>query len=458
MINYFEDISALIEKRTGLSVTTRFRSDLHVILQQIADGDLPRLRQLLHSAVDSSPIWQSVVQALTIGETYFFRDGDAFHLIRHRILPHLIRQRREVGRRVLNIWCAGCASGEEPYSVAMTLLEIVPDLHQWTVNLVGTDLNAGSLEHARAGIYRDWSFRHCPPEVRGRHFEAVPGGWRIRPLLREMVTFRQMNLLDGSPLPQCDLVLCRNVLIYLTRTHAVSLEDTLHGALNPGGWLLLGPSEALRGQRERWVTHVFPGTIAYQRPLSPQTAPVTYRHQAAAPKPPVPVVPMLNDRYQAAVAAVHADQHQEAERLLAELLADQPDHAPAHILLAFIFANRQALPEAHAHLDAALALNTLLSDAHYLRAALFLEAGQPALAEEALRAALYCRRDHPLATFLMGNLLAQAGDHQRANRAWLAARALVSALPPEAPVSDLSDLSAAAFDTLIQSQIDRFQG
>ncbi|MBZ0302401.1 MAG: hypothetical protein K8J31_21825 [Anaerolineae bacterium] len=454
-----DEFSSLIEARTGLSVDTRFRADLQEILQQVAAGDLPGLHQTLRQTQVSAPKWQALIQALTIGETYFLRDTDTFHLLRTHMLPALIRARREARQLELHIWCAGCATGEEPYSVAMTLLETLPDWDRWQIHLIGTDLNMAALDQARAGIYRDWSFRHCPPDLKSRYFEAVSAGWRIRPPLRDMVTFQHLNLIETPPLPQADIIFCRNVLIYLTRPRAAALEEHLHAALNPGGWLLLGSSEALRAQRDHWITHVYPNLVLYQKPTQPLSGPVTRRHPEEHPLEPIIANGQANgDLYRAAVNAVHTDQTYEAERLLAELLADNPNHAGAHTLLAFIFANRSAVPEAQAHLDTALRIDTMLGDAHYLRAALYLENGERARAERALRAALYCQRDHPLATFLMGILYAQAGDLPRASRAWRLAQALASALPPQAPISDLSDMTAAAFGVLVQTQLDSVQG
>jgi chemotaxis protein methyltransferase CheR len=444
-------IGALIEARTGLSVATRLRSDLQHILSQLAGDDLAGFTHTLQHSPTHAPEWQAVVRALTIGETYFFRDAEMFRLLRSQVLLPLIRQRRDARRLELNLWCAGCATGEEPYSLLIILLETLPDFDQWTIHLTGTDINAAALEQAKAGLYRDWAFRHCPVEIRGRHFEPAAGGWHIRPHLRGKITFRQANLLDAPPLSQCDVIFCRNVLIYITREQVARVEDSFYKTLNPGGWMLLGPSEALHTHRERWITHVFPGSIFYQKAPQPQSEPITHRHK---PTRSIPAAPVQPDLYRAAVNAVHAEQPAEAERLLAELLADRPNHASARTLLAYIFANRQALPEAHAHLDAALRSDSMYGDAHYLRAVLHLEAGQIAEAENALRAALYCRRDHPLATFLMGSLLAQSGDTVRASRAWAAARALTRALPPEARISDLNDMTAATFGTLIDAQIE----
>ena len=455
----FDDISALIEQRTGLSVRTRFRSDLHMILEDLAAGDLPGFYHTLRHSHVTDSAWQAVVRALTIGETYFFRDESLFQTLRAPIFDTLLRQRRQQNRCELNIWCAGCATGEEPYSIAILLHELLPDADRWAINLIATDINQHALQHARAGIYRQWAFRHTRPTLRAQYFDSVPDGWQIKPALREKVLFRQANLLDPPPLPQLDVIFCRNVLIYLTREHVAKMETTLFDSLTPNGWLVLGQSEAIHTQRERWITHIYPGAIAYQKTQKAQPQPITRRY-----KPPISnETAEANDSYppqalyDAAVDAVRAEQPAEAERLLAELLAEQPQDVRAHTLLAYIFANRQAVPEAHAHLNAALKNNAMFGDAYYLRATLHLETGEQSAAEEDLRAALYCQRNHPLATFMLGNVYAQHGDVDRATRTWEIARELVNKLPPETPVSDLSDMTATTFSTFIQSQLDSLE-
>jgi chemotaxis protein methyltransferase CheR len=265
--------------------------------------------------------------------------------------------------------------------------------------------------------------------------------------------------LDAPPLPLLDIIFCRNVLIYLTREHVAEMEAALFDTLILDGWLVLGQSEAIHTQRERWITHVYPGAIAYQKAQEGHSLPITRHHQPMSIVEPAATNGSHPPKqlYAAAVEAVRADQPAEAEQLLAELLAEHPNHAQARTLLAYIFANRQAVPEAHAHLDAALQTNSMLGDAYYLRATLHLEAGQQNAAEQALRAALYCQRNHPLATFALGNLYAQNGDHLRASRAWESARELIHKLPPEMPVSDLSDMTAATFGTFIQTQLDSLE-
>lgn len=449
-----EQYSRLIEERTGLSAHTRFQADLYSLLQHLSGGDLAGFYQTLRLGKLTDPAWQAVIQSLTIGETYFFRDEASFKLLHSQLLPQLIRRRRQAQQHELRIWCAGCATGEEPYSVAMTLRDILPDLPDWYVLLIGTDINAQALEQARKGVYRDWAFRQPVEDYQARYFEAEPGGWRIKDSLRDMVTFQQASLLHEPPMLQCDLILCRNVLIYLSRDQIGHLEDGFFDALTPGGSLLLGASEAIRSQRDRWITHVLPDLVYYQKPAdSVWQSTVRYESQPSAAHHSDEQFSLPPADYPTAVACVRSDALEDAEALLNSLLDDQPDHIPARILLAYIFANRQDIAEAHRQLDMVLNQDSLQSDAHYLRATLHMEANQQDEAEKSLRSALYCQRDHPLAALTLGNLYASSGRSQLASRLWKMARDVVFDLPEDAPVTDLSDMTAATLSSLIDTQL-----
>jgi chemotaxis protein methyltransferase CheR len=450
--------STLIEQRIGLAATTRLRTDLDAILNFLADGNLDRYVTRLQGNPETDPAWQRLVHALTIGETYFLRDSGHFHVLKSHVLPELIRQRRTEGNLRLSIWSAGCATGEEAYSIAVTIQELLPDLPRWSITLLGTDINDYALKVAEHGIYRDWSFRHTDDTFQRRYFDAHPEGWQIKPSIRQAVRFQHTNLLTGTALDETDVIFCRNVLIYFESTRISPVEDMIFHALRSGGWLFLGQAEAVRTRRERWTTHLFSGAVVYQKPAT--HAGQTYRHHTdtlpqTAPLPEASAEAFAS--YADAVQAVQSEQFEEAERYLAEILTRYPNHAQAHVLLASIFANRRALPEAQAHLDSALRLDPLLADGHYIRAMLMLEEGRRTEAQQALRSALYCRRDHPLAAFMLGSLYAQDGEKERAGRVWEEAIRAIKPLRPDSPISDLSDVTAAGLNALISKQLEKWQ-
>lgn len=453
---FLSRLSRLIEQRVGLAANDQLRSSLEAALPELVQGTPEAFLRRLQTAPETAAEWQALVDAVTIGETYFYRNQAHFQLLTQRILPEIIQQRRQVGDLTLNIWSAGCATGQEPYSIAMVLRELLPDVSRWSLNLIGTDINAHALEGARQGHYRQWSFRHNDEGLRQQYFSTTPQGFQLRREILDMVSFRQANLLAGPPFSQADVIFCRNVLLYFDEPHIQQAEAILLGALKPGGWLFLGEAEVIHSERERWVTHVFPGTVVYQRPAQKAEEPFTIHTVPDVPRVPAfktPPVPL--EGYTEAVAALRAKRYDEAERILARLLEQQPEHAAVHLLLATIFANRQALPEAHAHLDTALRLDALLADAHYLRGLLFLEANEEKAAQGELHAALYCQRGHPLAASILGHLYAQSGQFDRARRTWEAARQVLAGQSPDMPVSDISDLTAAGIASFIDDQLQQ---
>jgi chemotaxis protein methyltransferase CheR len=445
----------LIEQRCGLSAETLQRIGIGALLEQIAGGDTDALLQRLQTGDEQHPDWQHLLHALTIGETYFLRDKRHFDILRENILPRLMLSRRRVGDLRLTIWCVGCATGEEPYSVAAVLQEFLSDVSDWQITILGTDINQRAIDAARQATYRQWSFRHTPPGFITRYFTPLDeSSFQLIEPIRKMVTLRQHNIMNGAPLFGVDIIFCRNMLMYFSKNAAQKAEQTLYHSLAPGGWLLLGQAEALHSRSNNWTMHLYPGTPIYQKPsgTQPLSMPISY-----PTKPFVELGNYGNDaedvNYASAIQAVQEDRPQRAEIFIGRLLAENPLHAKAHILLASIFANRQAYPEAQAHLDEALSVNGLLADAHYIRALIQLEQNETDSAIQSLSAAIYCQRDHVLAAFTLGNLYAQRGDALRAEKNWQKVRRALENCKADAYVSDLSDMRVAALQSLVKQRL-----
>jgi chemotaxis protein methyltransferase CheR len=208
---------------------------------------------------------------LTVGETYFFRDKHAFALLEGEILPALVRARRG-SVRCLSLWSAGCATGEEPYSIAIALRNVIPEVRDWDVALLATDINARFLQRASEGVYSQWSFRDTPRWIRERYFTGQSGGrWAILPEIKRMVRFAQLNLLDeGYPSPltntaAVDVIFCRNVLMYLASEQAKKVVQNLYRALADGGWLIVSPSETSHMLSAQFLTVGIAGGIFYKK-------------------------------------------------------------------------------------------------------------------------------------------------------------------------------------------------
>ncbi|MEW6756055.1 MAG: CheR family methyltransferase [Candidatus Latescibacterota bacterium] len=274
---------AVVARQLGLHFPPERRGDLE-------RGLLAAARQLGHrdaaawvSGLAVSGMAPREVQVLashlTVGETYFFRDRHSFAVLEQHVLPALVEARRGTSRR-LCIWSAGCCTGEEVYSLAILLHQLLPDLPDWRLTLLGTDVNPRFLQQAREGVYTHWSFRDVPAGIFARHFAPeADGRLAVLPHLGRMVTFAPHNLVGGTgplalgPVPCVDLILCRNVLMYMTAEQARQAAGLLGGALGMGGWLLVGGAEVSPALFAPLVPVSFPGAVLYRRRGGQETGP-----------------------------------------------------------------------------------------------------------------------------------------------------------------------------------------
>ncbi len=231
----------------------------------------------------STPITKDLLEVwashITIGETYFFREKGIFEALEWQILPQLIGSRRLEGRR-LRIWSAGCASGEEAYSIAILLHKILPDLLDWRIMVLATDVSQRALQKAEEGVYTQWSFRGTPAWLVEKYFNRVKGDrWEIMPWIKEMVTFSYLNL-AADPFPSLinntsalDIIFCRNVLMYFTPAVVNRVVEGLSAALVEGGWLIVSPAEYSLLQDSCLSACPYPGAIPFQKSRQPDQVP-----------------------------------------------------------------------------------------------------------------------------------------------------------------------------------------
>ncbi|PJF20839.1 MAG: hypothetical protein CUN56_14150 [Phototrophicales bacterium] len=273
-----------------------------------------------------------------------------------------------------------------------------------------------------------------------------------------MVQFRQHNLLNSHQLGKFDIIFCKNVMLYFDESYMQRVEHHLYNALQPHGWLFLGQAEALRFEREQWQTHVFPGAPIYQHqssePLAFDDTPKQPKYDIDDTQPTIVANTVEVDYYLQAVEAVHEDDYTQAERCLSHALYHKHALIPTHTLLAWLFANRKAFPEAEAHITATLSLDPLHADAHYVSALIALEQNQIQNAIRALHMTLYCDKYHVLAAFMLGNLYAKTGELSRAYSQWAKIQRVLDRFQPSDYVSDLSDLTAGQLDALITAHLN----
>lgn len=227
--------------------------------------------------LSSSPLTKDQIEILacnlTIGETYFFRDKRVFEILEKHIIPELISQRRVCEHR-LRIWSAGCATGEEPYSIAIMLKKMIPDLREWNITILATDINPCFIQKGSNGVYTDWSFRETPMLIKERFFEKTKDGYfKISSDIKDMVTFSYLNLAEDSypsllnNTNAVDIIFCRNALMYFTKDKTSSVVQKLYRSIVSGGWLIVSPCEISKVFSSQFVTVNFPGATFYRKGL-----------------------------------------------------------------------------------------------------------------------------------------------------------------------------------------------
>lgn len=418
---------------------------------------------------------QVLASHLTVGETYFFRDPLTLKALTDNVLPELIRSRRGREQR-LRIWSAACCSGEEPYSLAILLHQLLPDLQDWDVTITATDINPHFLRKGVAGLYGEWSFRNAPAWLKPRYFNrCADGRYAVVPEIKKLVSFACLNMVEdtypslATNTHAMDLIFCRNVLMYFTPHQITNVIGNLTHALVDGGWLAVSPTEASRALYPRFSAVDFPGAILFQKnkasspitPIEVAVAPVPSFRMAAAEEPlpcilpttpappawqPAPVVTEPSHSPMASAQTLFEQgRYEEAvDTLLAALALRTPcPPEPALLrLLARALANQGRLVDALAWCERWIAADKLDPAGHYLRAIILQEHGDPEQARSSLQRAVYLQADFVMAHFTLGHLAQGQGKSPEADRHFANALDLLRRCQPNDLLPESEGLTA----------------
>ncbi|MCA0450224.1 MAG: protein-glutamate O-methyltransferase CheR [Proteobacteria bacterium] len=399
----FHPAASLIERRIGLALRAH-----NVTL--VEDPANPAIDEIFAAAPIDGESWQSVIEAITIGETRFHRDRNWFSQIENRVLRPLIARRRADGDRRIAIWCAGCSSGEEPYSLAMLLRDLIADIGEWNIRIDATDIRVGALDAARRGLYHERQLRELAATMVARHFVAAgPATYSVDDGAKRLVAFDFFNLADPATYPVTarrggyDLVVCRNVLMYFGAEIQSRIARHLVMALAPQGWLAVAPAEATAalfaplvpvntedaiffrdaGQDRRRVADT-----ASREAFAAVVPPPTFvAKPPPAPSPisaPVPVSDMQGEPNEAADRGDHA----RARELCLAQLARDPVDARTNLVLAQICLEMGDFVGARAAARRAIYLVPGCATAHFLMATAWRHDGDGERARRAMRVAL----------------------------------------------------------------------
>jgi chemotaxis protein methyltransferase CheR len=481
----------LVMERSGLYFPEKKRVDLESGLLKALTGsalsplisshNLDQYYQLLRDR--SHPVGRAemerLINFLTVGETYFFRDEGQFNALTSHVLPALIARKRAAVSGLnmqpqLRLWSAGCATGEEAYSLAIILKELLPDIDRWQILILATDINQDSLARAREALYSDWSFREARAkagQTRYFNFDLPTKRHALRPDVRQMVTFAPLNLIEydypalHNNTVSMDLILCRNVTIYFTEADTRRVVQRFYEALVQDGWLVVGHSEPSPAVYGAFQPRTWPNALLYQKTgqphgwpdnwawLQPVTIPpltnsmatplnkvepfIPISTQAGADllfsqnhgsfvtpllSPPVPTSaasPPLLERDSCQIAAVLLSRGHisEAVNELQRQLSVDPHLAAAHTLLGRAYANLGQWSEAQRYCQSAIELDKLQAEAYYLLGLVYEQEAQLESAIAMLKKAIYLEPNMPLPHLNLAVLYKKSGQKKNAERA-----------------------------------------
>ena len=442
---------------------------------------------------------------LTIGETFFFRDQEVWNLLKQTIIPERMTAKKGKDRE-LTLWSAACSSGEEPYSIAMTVAQ-VPALEEWEVIILATDINKSFIAKAKKGDYSKWSFRNMNPWLVSKHFNKKNDNcYSIAPSLKKTVIFTQLNL-AGNNYPSdmnhtsgVDVIFCRNVLMYFPPKLRQHVINRLFMALNPDGWLLLAASEigfiehpGLNGEHVDGV-HVFrkqntPRTDRCRKHFPPPAAktvtvqPINHGNRKQTPISPAahprtgqqehPQTKAnseekkpgardnsasLMEQYHAADKLFQDRCYEEARAKLQELLAGNELQNACYFktkvlaLLAKIHANQGNLTEARNLGEQVIAMDKLNTGYYHFLATVCQEQGEKQEAVRLLKQSLYLDHDFVLAHFQLASLVT---DQIEAKKYLKNTISLLSSLPSDAVLPGSEGLTVGRLRETAQSMLER---
>jgi chemotaxis protein methyltransferase CheR len=263
------EIRMLIEERTGIHFdesrerffSTRVRE--HLRAKGFASGN-----ELVRAMRKSNVEYEGLLERLLTQETSFFRYPAVFDAFEKRVLPELHAKKFWKDPRTLRVWSAGCSTGEEAYSIAITIVDTLSLADAWNVEILATDVGRHALKHAERGIYAGRSISGVKEAQLTAHFSALPSGHQVKPRLRKMISFTQMNLTSPVYLGKMDMIFCMNVLIYFREERRAAVVQRFYDALEPGGYLFLGHSESISKMTVKFQAIVLGDCILYRKPLA----------------------------------------------------------------------------------------------------------------------------------------------------------------------------------------------
>ncbi|MCE1190079.1 MAG: tetratricopeptide repeat protein [Ignavibacteria bacterium] len=486
----YEKIASYIRVNVGLNFPPEKQADLEYGLLNAAQeyhvSDLPAFVIVVLNRPMTLELKQTLQKHLTIGETYFFRERPVIDRFKS-LLMRLASERRK-STKSLKIWSAGCSTGEEPYTLAMVVAEAIPDFASWDISLLGTDINANSLEKARKGIYRPWSFRGVEKHLIDKYFTKYSDTeFQLRDLIRNLVQLNYLNLFEESyPSPitkttGLDFIFCRNVIMYFDENGRKRVLQGFYNALANNGHLFLSLTELAHQAEKRFITHKEGSVIYFQKslglpaneppaitpaPLVTETLPrqIIQRVQAApgnlpdgrtdTPEYALQLFEQIEVLYNAAEYTTVIKLYEQKARVNTfDSLSDvQRETVMEYFLKSY--ANTGRLTEAELLGRTAVIKLKTSPRLHVFYANILQEQGKMAEAVSSLQKALYLDPDYVPAYFTLANLYRRMHRPRESKKTFETTASILQKMDALASFPDLENISAAELLTIIEKAME----
>lgn len=451
---------------------------------------------------------------ITIGETYFFRNYPHFNALLEHILPEILVRKKDLFYKSLRVWSAGCSKGAEPYTIAMIIKEVVPDLQSWNVSILGTDLNRNFLLQAEKGIYSKRDVKGVPEEFFSKYFRKEGSVYLLSEEIKKMVKFLRHNMVVDAfvneGMQNLDIIFCRNVTIYFDTETTKNLISKFYDCLNDEGYLFLGHAETLWGISDKFVTVEFPDTFIYKKTKKAVKMRETARPHISIPEikfealtvpqpsqsqifskekvkevetskreiefpsleevfPSVPsvkpqetslpeseeVVREVDDIYKEALSFFHKKDFQKSIELLDKVINKDKNYIKAYLVKADILAYEEKYKEAIEQLEKIITFDNLYVEAYYLLGVLFSKIEDYESAKKQFKKALYVNPDLALVYFNLANIYIYQNKKEEAIRQLKNAIKLLEKANPSEIVPLTSDCSAEFLLYVCHSNLKR---
>lgn len=469
----------LLEEKTGIYLSEEKLDRLEEAFRDAGDGltttSVPQVIQAIRLGSDEGKVYlNQLVASIATNETYFFRITPHFAALKKYLLPELFQVKSSHGNKTLRIWSAGCSTGEEPYSLAILLLETFPDIHAREITILATDIDLDALQKAQQGTYRPWSFRGVEGHIIQKYFHVEKGGvYRVHESIRSLVTFRSLNLKsDPYPFPlngttDLDIILCRNVTIYFRPDTIREVIGGFYACLNEGGFLFTGTAEYFPQMYHDFEVRVFPDSVVYQKPFQKRSLPLKLAF------PPLPVrkscqpaadkakikrpsdATVETDPLGQALGLISQGEVDKALVLLATHAEKDPSDSRVCFLLGQVAADRHHLSEALHWLSRTLVLNPLHLWAHYLLGLIGLDEGKIEEAAQSFKKAIYIDSSFALGHFYLGRIYKGQGYLEKAHKSFATVKGLLHSAAPSEALPCTEGMTAKQLLALVNEELTR---